>query len=159
MTPTAGQPNAAERAEGVMSSQTKSAFDAEILQLRASNNSGPTDRRVAVLGIVLAVVGLATIVVCYSQATGFDDQRDQLESLILAMFGVGLVIFGSALYLRNSLTRFLRFWLLRLIYEQRDTAQHAAAAAPAPATAQPVPSQPADTQVPAPATLADQNHR
>jgi len=38
----------------------------------------------------------------------------------LAFFGIGLSIAGAALFLRYSLARFLRFWLLRLIYEQQD---------------------------------------
>jgi hypothetical protein len=31
-------------------------------------------------------------------------------------------VIGMALFLRYSIGRFLRFWLLRLIYEQQDDA-------------------------------------
>jgi hypothetical protein len=37
----------------------------------------------------------------------------------LALVGVGLTISGSALFLRYSLANFFRFWLARLIFEQR----------------------------------------
>ncbi len=87
------------------------------------NNSGPTDQKAGIAGVVVAVVGLVVILVCYSQTRNDSDQRDQMESLVLALFGLGLVILGSVMYLRNSLTRFLRFWLVRLIYEQRDLAR------------------------------------
>ena len=40
--------------------------------------------------------------------------------MILALVGVTVSILGAALFLRYSLARFLRFWLLRLIYEQQD---------------------------------------
>ncbi len=108
--------------EGVMSDHTRAAFDAEIGRLRASNNSGTLDKAMAVVGVLLAIVGIVTALVAYAQSTGFDDQRDQTESLILAAFGIALTVFGSALYLRNSVTRFMRYWLLRVIYEQRDIA-------------------------------------
>jgi hypothetical protein len=104
----------------VMGEESRAAFAAEIAKLRSTNPGGPLDRAFAGVGLATAVAGFVTCLVAYTQSTGFDDVRDQMESLILAVFGVGLVMFGSALYLRNSVTRFLRFWLLRVIYEQRD---------------------------------------
>ncbi len=112
--------------------------------MKTTNNSGPSDRRVASLGMIVAIIGLVVIVVMYSQATGQGDQRDQMESLIMALFGLGLVIFGSVLYLRNSMTRFLRLWLLRLIYEQRDLS----GATSVPAAAMPAPPSPASPDAP-----------
>lgn len=105
-----------------MGDTARADFAAEVARLRSTSAGGPLDKAVAGLGLGAVAVGLVTCLVAYSQATGFDDVRDQLESLILAVFGLGLVAFGSVLYLRNSVTRFLRFWLLRVIYEQRDLA-------------------------------------
>ena len=109
----------------LMDEPTRADFAAEVAKLRSTSAGGPLDKAVAGLGLGAVAVGLVTGLVAYSQATGFDDVRDQLESLILAVFGLGLVAFGSVLYLRNSVTRFLRFWLLRVIYEQRDLASGA----------------------------------
>ncbi len=128
----------------VMSNSTAAEFDAEVAKLKTTNNSGPSDRRVASLGMIVAIIGLVVIVVMYSQATGEGDQRDQMESLIMALFGLGLVIFGSVLYLRNSMTRFLRLWLLRLIYEQRDLS----GATSVPAATIPAPTSPASPDAP-----------
>jgi hypothetical protein len=110
-------------ARAVMSESARADFAAEIQRVRSTSTGGPLDRAFAGLGLGAVAVGLITCLVAYSQATGFDDVRDQMESLILAIFGAGLVAFGSVLYLRNSVTRFLRFWLLRVIYEQRDLAE------------------------------------
>ena len=44
-----------------------------------------------------------------------------LSSIILAVFGLTLSVAGMAVFLRYSIGRFLRFWLLRLIYEQQDS--------------------------------------
>ena len=106
----------------VMGESARADFAAEVQRLRSTSAGGPLDRAVAGAGLGAVAVGLVTCLVAYSQATGFDDVRDQMESLILAVFGAGLVVFGSVLYLRNSVTRFLRFWLLRVVYEQRDLA-------------------------------------
>jgi hypothetical protein len=120
-----------------MGTAAQAAFAEEIARLRSTSAGGPLDKAVAGLGIGAVAVGLVTGLVAYSQATGFDDVRDQMESLILAVLGIGLVVFGSVLYLRNSVTRFLRFWLLRVIYEQRDlAARDGANVADRPAQAQ-----------------------
>jgi hypothetical protein len=109
----------------LMGESARADFAAEIERLRSTGAGGPLDKPIAAAGIAAALVGFVTCLVAYDQAVGFDDVRDQMESLILAVFGVGLVVFGSVLYLRSSVTRFLRFWLLRVIYEQRDLAGRA----------------------------------
>jgi hypothetical protein len=47
------------------------------------------------------------------------DTRDVISMSILAIFGLALAVVGAAVFLRYALGRFFRFWLLRLIYEQR----------------------------------------
>jgi hypothetical protein len=111
-----------------MTSASQRDFGAELGKLRASNNSGPMDRGVSVLGVLLAIVGLIVILVSFMQSRGYSSILNQMDALILALFGVGLVILGSALYIRGAMTRFLRYWLLRMVYEQRDLARQAAQA-------------------------------
>jgi hypothetical protein len=103
-----------------MPEKTQQRFGAELDKLQASSTSGPRDRVVQIIGLVLAVAGAAVSLLCYAQAAGFDDLRDQVQVSILAIFGLGLVVLGTGLYVANALTRFLRLWMLRLIYEQRD---------------------------------------
>ena len=59
-------------------------------------------------------------VIAYIASSGQSDTRDVISSVILALLGVSVTVLGAALFLRYSVARFLRFWLLRLIYEQRD---------------------------------------
>ena len=103
-------------------------FGAELGKLRASNNSGPMDRSVSVLGVLLAIVGLVVILVSFMQSRGYSSILNQMDALILSLFGIGLIIVGSALYIRGAMTRFLRYWLLRMVYEQRDLARQSASA-------------------------------
>jgi hypothetical protein len=116
----AEQTDATTKDGGVMPQPDREAFEAELARIKAGNTSGPLDGRLASVGIVTVVVGAVVIVACYSQARTFDDLRDQMEVVVLALLGLGLMVFGSVLYLRNSMTRFMRYWLLRLIYEQRQ---------------------------------------
>jgi hypothetical protein len=132
-----------------MTPSTQDDFAAELEKLRATNNSGPLDRRISAFGVLLAVAGVIVIVVGYVQSRGFADIRDQMDSLILSLLGLGLMGFGSILYLRGAMTRFLRYWLLRMVYEQRSIARGAEPAVSA--TPQPLTTEAAATPTAAPA--------
>jgi len=118
-------PANATTAQNAMSSATQRDLGTELGKLRASNNSGPMDSKLSVLGVLLAIAGLVIILVNFLQSRNFSDIRDQMDALILSLFGIGLVIVGATLYIRSSMTRFLRYWLLRMVYEQRDLARPA----------------------------------
>jgi hypothetical protein len=104
---------------GVLPAARREAFEAELSRIKGASTGGPLDARLATVGVVTVVVGAVVILACYGQARSFDDLRDQIEVVVLAFLGLGLMVFGSVLYLRSSMTRFMRYWLLRLIYEQR----------------------------------------
>jgi hypothetical protein len=127
-TPNAPTAPTAPTAGNTMTGATQRDFGAELGKLRASNNSGPMDRSVSVLGVLLAIVGLIVILVSFMQSRGYSSILDQMDALILSLFGIGLIIVGSALYIRSAMTRFLRYWLLRMVYEQRDLARQSASA-------------------------------
>jgi hypothetical protein len=116
----------ATTAQNTMTGATQRDLSTELGKLRASNNSGPMDSKVSVLGVLLAIGGLVVILISFMQSRGYSDIRDQMDALILSLFGIALVIVGSTLYIRSSMTRFLRYWLLRMVYEQRDLARQSA---------------------------------
>lgn len=127
-TPTTAQNTTPQNttARNAMTGATQRDLGTELGKLRSSNNSGPMDSKVSVLGVLLAIAGLVIILVNFLQSRNFSDIRDQMDALILSLFGLGLVIVGATLYIRSSMTRFLRYWLLRMVYEQRDLARPAA---------------------------------
>jgi hypothetical protein len=68
-------------------------------------------------GAVAMGAGVVLAFVAYQLSLGKDDQRD-IESLqILSVAMLALAVAGAAVFLRYSLARFLRFWLLRQLYE------------------------------------------
>jgi hypothetical protein len=72
------------------------------------------------LGAVAMGVGVVVAFVAYQLSLGKDDTRD-IESLqVLAVAMLALAVVGAAVFLRYSLARFLRFWLLRQLYESQS---------------------------------------
>jgi hypothetical protein len=109
-----------------MSGAAQKDLGAELSKLRASNNSGRLDRSLSLLGMLAVIAGLGIILLSFAQSRNYSSILNQMDALILSLFGLGLIIVGAALYLRGSMTRFLRYWLLRMVYEQRDLARDAA---------------------------------
>jgi uncharacterized membrane protein HdeD (DUF308 family) len=66
-------------------------------------------------GVVAVALGLAA----YFNSTSLDDARDQNEMIILALVAVVLALGSVGLFVRASMTRYFRYWLVRLVYEDR----------------------------------------
>ncbi len=95
-------------------------FDAELARLRARATPPTNEQRLLWAGIALMPVGLVLVVVGWYGASGTTDFDAQVPYLLSGgVLGLGLVVVGATLFLRYSLARYLRFWLLRLIYEER----------------------------------------
>ncbi|WP_024804483.1 hypothetical protein [Nocardia sp. BMG51109] len=65
------------------------------------------------VGVVLMVAGLAVAVASYFLSHSTTDPLVQRDAITLALGGIAGTVVGSALFLRYSLTNFLRFWLAR----------------------------------------------
>jgi len=95
-------------------------FEREIGELRVTGGSAAVESRMLTIGVVAAFAGLVMIALGWWGASGTAALNDQISYLISGgLFGIGVTAAGVALYLRYSAGRFLRFWLIRLIYEQR----------------------------------------
>jgi len=69
------------------------------------------------LGAVAMGVGVVMAFAAYQLSLAKDDTRDIASLQILAISMLALAVVGAAVFLRYSLARFLRFWLLRQLYE------------------------------------------
>ncbi|MGH9111669.1 MAG: hypothetical protein ACRDZN_05130 [Acidimicrobiales bacterium] len=91
-------------------------LEQEAANLKVSS-SAKRDGLYQAVGAVAMIAGVALAFVAYQSSLGKDDPRD-IESLtILAIAMLALAVVGAAVFLRYSLARFLRFWLLRQLYE------------------------------------------
>jgi hypothetical protein len=99
-------------------------FEEELARLRIRSSSPSTEERLLVAGLVMMPIGLILILIGYLGASGTTEFSDQIPYLISGgLLGLGLIVVGAALFLRYSFARFMRFWLLRLIYEERTRSE------------------------------------
>ena len=132
-------------------------FQAELARLRVKGRSRDDEQRLLFAGIVLMPVGLVLVLIGYAGASGTSDFSAQIPYLLSGgVLGLGVTVVGAALFLRYSLGRYLRFWLLRLIYEEHTTAdrqvdalerlgQQLAGERPSPTRAETTTGQPKET--------------
>lgn len=98
-------------------------FEAELARLRVKRASSTTEQRLLLAGVVLMPLGLVLVLAGYVGASGTTEFSSQVPYLLSGgVLGIGVTIVGAALFLRYSLGRYLRFWLLRLIFEEHATA-------------------------------------
>lgn len=96
-------------------------FRSEIEQLKLKGSSSDSERRLLVIGIILTVVGVGLAVFGAVQVgeTG-DSAADQRAYMAQgSLMGLALIVAGAAVWIRFSLARYLRFWLVRMTYESR----------------------------------------
>ena len=94
-------------------------FKAEIAAMAVTDPVTVRERRLVRLGVALMVIGLGTGVVAFVLSQGTNLVLNQNDDIILGLIAISAVIVGATVFLRYSLGTFLRFWLARLIYEQR----------------------------------------
>ncbi len=95
-------------------------FHQEVGKLRASGGRANPDRWVFRIGVVLTVVGLAFTLGSFIHIAGVRGNPDHLDAIVSGIFGLSLVLIGSVMITVSSFRRFMRYWLVRLIYEHRE---------------------------------------
>ena len=95
-------------------------FRTEVADLNIKTPADSGERTYLLVGIVLMVVGVVLILAGYWGASGTVILVEQIPYVLSGGFlGVGVMIVGAAMFVRYSLSRYLRFWLIRSIYEER----------------------------------------
>lgn len=98
-------------------------FQEQIAAMRTKTSRTNSEQVLLVIGILLMLAGIVLGFISYFSSTNTDKALDQNELIILAILGVSLSLMGVAIFLRYSIGRFLRFWLLRQIYENRGKSE------------------------------------
>ncbi|WP_076818602.1 hypothetical protein [Pseudofrankia asymbiotica] len=103
-------------------------FKADVSKLKVRTGDARRDGVLQIVGIVLMAVGIVVDLVVYASSRNLNDPRDIQSDIILAVAFLAVAGAGAALFLYASLARFLRFWLLRQIYESRSQIDQVVAA-------------------------------
>ena len=94
-------------------------FQKEIADMKLRDPATSRERMWLAAGIALMVVGIVLAAVAYPMSHGTNNPLAQNDAITLALGGVAAAVVGGALFLRFSFAMFLRFWLARVIYEQK----------------------------------------
>jgi len=96
-------------------------FQAEIRSLKLRAGSAEGEKRLLALGVVMCVAGVGLAVLGGVQTAADANEFNQRAAMATGSFiGIALLIGGAALFIRYSLARYLRFWLVRLVHESRS---------------------------------------
>ncbi|MGB3411439.1 MAG: hypothetical protein WBA45_09575 [Microthrixaceae bacterium] len=134
-------------------------FKTEIEGLKLRGSSSEGEKRLLAIGVILGVAGVLLAIGGAIQVASFGDSPgDQRAVLAQGSFlGIALIIAGAALFVRFSLARYLRFWMIRLTYESRantdrivDAIERASGLPPTTGQVQAQPQSGADSQAPEP---------
>jgi hypothetical protein len=92
-------------------------FVRELAGLKVPDPAAGRPRLWLRLGAVLMVLGLVLAVAAYLISHNTSDPLVQRDAITLGLGGVTAGVVGSALFVRYSLTGFLRFWMARQSYD------------------------------------------
>ncbi|WP_016693999.1 hypothetical protein [Rhodococcus rhodochrous] len=92
-------------------------FARELTELKISDPSAGRSGLWLKAGVVLMICGPALALVAFFLSHNTSDALVQRDAIIVALIGIAVGIMGSAVYLRYSITGFLRFWMARQAYD------------------------------------------
>jgi hypothetical protein len=107
-------------AGGTMSSTRLAQFEEEVAKLKVTGGGANPERLGSRWGIGLTILGFVIAIISWFSAQDSKDVNVILRSQIVAFAGIGLALVGIVIWVRNSLTRYMRYWIIRLVYEQRE---------------------------------------
>jgi hypothetical protein len=105
-------------------------FARELADLKISDPAKGHPRLWLNIGVLLMVAGIALGVIGYLVSQHTSDNLTASTAINIALGGVILAVTGSAVFLRYSLTSFLRFWLARQSFELHMLAERGLAEGP-----------------------------
>jgi uncharacterized membrane protein len=92
-------------------------FVRQVEELKIPDPAAGQSGRWLRVGIGLMVLGLVIEVVAFIMSHDTSDALVQRDAATLALGGVTCAVVGAAVFVRYSITQFLRFWMARNAYE------------------------------------------
>ncbi len=99
-------------------------FKADVAELKIKDSASGRDTLFLRTGGALMFIGSLLSFIAYLTSRNDKDPLAQGGHQTLGLFGVAIAVVGAALFLRYSLSGFLKLWLARYLHAQRT--QHPA---------------------------------
>ena len=106
--------------DGTMSQDRLARFEEEVGKLKVTGGAANPERLGSAWGVGLVIVGFVISFISWWSAYNAGNFESINRSAIFALIGVGVSLVGTVIWIRNSMTRYLRYWIIRIVYEQRE---------------------------------------
>lgn len=94
-------------------------FEHEIRRLGVKGGNPEPERWLVIVDVVAVLVGFGMAGFGVNLVLGASNALGQGDGLAQVTLGMGIAIVGAVLWARYSLSRYLRYWLIRQVYETR----------------------------------------
>jgi hypothetical protein len=95
-------------------------FQSEVSQLKVTGGRANPERSWLIIGALGMIAGLVITLIAWIATHNTDSSLEIADYNALGNLGLTITIASTGLFLVMSLRRYFRYWLVRLIYEQRD---------------------------------------
>jgi hypothetical protein len=96
-------------------------FRTEVADLKVTGGQANPERTWLRLGTAAWIIAIVIEVAAWVGSHNAATDLDQRDNIILATAGLVVAVIGTGLFVTFALTRYLRYWLLRLIYADRES--------------------------------------
>jgi hypothetical protein len=91
----------------------------ELAGMKLKSGSAEPERRLLAAGIIIGVVGIVLAISGWISSNNTNNTLNQNTDVSMGIAGLTLAFVGGLIWLRHSLTRYTRYFLARMIFEDR----------------------------------------
>lgn len=95
-------------------------FQTEVDAMKVDGGKANPERIWTTIGSLLMIAGIVLALVAWLSIQGSDKGAKTEDLATMAVFGLVLAVVGGSLFIVMSIRRYFRYWLVRLIFEQRE---------------------------------------
>jgi hypothetical protein len=95
-------------------------FQSEVDKLKVTGGRANPERAWLILSVIGMLTGAVIALVGWIATQGTESNLDFASYNAMGNFGIALTIASTGVFIVMSLRRYFRYWLVRLIFEQRE---------------------------------------
>jgi hypothetical protein len=97
-------------------------FQSEVDKLKVTGGRANPERAWLILSVIGMLAGAVIALVGWIATQGTESNLDFASYNAMGNFGIALTVASTGVFIVMSLRRYFRYWLVRLIFEQREQA-------------------------------------
>jgi hypothetical protein len=94
-------------------------FQSEVDKLKVTGGKANPERAWLILSVLGMIIGVVLGLIGFISTQGTKSQLDFATYNAMGNFGIALTVASTGVFIVMSLRRYFRYWLVRLIFEQR----------------------------------------